>query len=191
MERLKPQAEQKNVRLETHLAELLPELWLDADRITQVLHNLIGNALRYTSSGGVVSIQAELLAGSAAVQVSVSDSGQGIAPEDLPYVLTASYRADKSRTRSSGGSGLGLAIVKQLVEAHGGSVSAASPIFQAVPPQPGFGTKISFTLPLPKAGRLTIRINAGRPGLPAVGQSNFDSRIKGVFTNGKSRNSTR
>jgi signal transduction histidine kinase len=124
----------------------LPPVWIDSDRITQVLNNLIGNALRYTPEGGAITVQVAYPPGSL-VQVSVADSGAGIDAENLPYVFDRFYRADKSRTRSSGGSGLGLAIVKQLVEAHGGSVQAESPIFHGED-QLGFGTKISFTLPV-------------------------------------------
>jgi signal transduction histidine kinase len=73
------------------------------------------------------------------VQVSVKDSGIGIAPDHLPYIFERFYRADRSRTRSTGGAGLGLAIVKKIVEAHGGQVSAESVLEK--------GTTINFTLP--------------------------------------------
>ncbi len=119
----------------------LPDVWIDADRITQVLNNLIGNAIRYTPAGGTITVGASVLPPGGSLRISVTDSGPGIDPSALPYVFDRFYRADKSRTRASGGSGLGLAIVKQLVEAHGGSVSAESPVHQ------GHGTRISFTLP--------------------------------------------
>jgi signal transduction histidine kinase len=146
VERDRPPAEQKQVRLDVEVQAGLPPVWMDGDRITQVLNNLIGNALRYTPEGGKISIQAALTSSGDEVQVSVVDSGQGIDPADLPYIFDRFYRADKSRTRSNGGSGLGLAIVKQLVEAHGGSVQAESPVYQGEN-QDGYGTKISFTLP--------------------------------------------
>jgi len=148
-ERAKSQANQKNVRLETDIQPDLPEIWIDLDRITQVLNNLISNALRYTPEGGSLTVQASFPPGGSALHISVVDTGAGIDPENLQYVFDRFYRSDKSRTRSSGGSGLGLAIVKQLVEAHGGSVQAESPLFQS-DNQQGFGTRISFTLPILK-----------------------------------------
>jgi signal transduction histidine kinase len=147
VERAKAQAEQKNINLFCELDAELPEVSLDSDRITQVLNNLIGNALRYTPAGGRVTVKAGYLPAKRAIHVSVTDTGSGIPSAELPYVFDRFYRADKSRTRSSGGSGLGLAIVKQLVEAHGGEVSAESPVFYDQNQQ-GFGTKILFTLPV-------------------------------------------
>ena len=146
VERAKPQADQKNIRLETDLQSNLPAIWIDSDRITQVLNNLIGNALRYTPEGGTITVQSSVLAAGDSIQVVVSDTGPGIDPEDLPFIFDRFYRADKSRTRASGGSGLGLAIVKQLVEAHGGKVEAESPIFHDFIAR-GYGSKIAFTIP--------------------------------------------
>jgi signal transduction histidine kinase len=146
VERTRSQANQKNIHLETDVQADLPVLWLDPDRITQVLNNLISNALRYTLEGGTIKVQISIQSGTGALQVSVTDTGPGIDPENLPYVFDRFYRADKSRTRSSGGSGLGLAIVKQLVEAHGGSVSTESPIYQDGNHQ-GYGTRFCFILP--------------------------------------------
>jgi signal transduction histidine kinase len=142
-ERNRPQANQKKVNLLVELPADLPPVWVDADRIQQVMNNLIGNALRYTPEGGEIRISAARAAGSApGLRISVSDTGPGIAAEDLPFVFDRFYRADKSRTRSSGGSGLGLAIVKQLVEAHGGAIAAESPTCAAG------GTRMIFTLPV-------------------------------------------
>lgn len=142
--RIRPQCQQKAVDLFLQVQDGLLHVCVDSDRITQVVNNLIGNALRHVPSGGAITVRAESTAEGAAV--SVTDTGSGIAPEDLPWVFDRFYRADKSRARASGGSGLGLAIVKQLVEAHGGSVSAASPVFIA-PDQRGYGARITFTLP--------------------------------------------
>lgn len=124
VERVKPQADQKNIRLELDLKPDIPVVWIDSDRITQVLNNLIGNALRYTPDGGTIKVQGSINPSTGSIEVSVTDTGQGIASDNLPFIFDRFYRADKSRTRSSGGSGLGLAIVKQLVEAHGGNVKA-------------------------------------------------------------------
>jgi len=144
-ERMKPQAAQKSIRLATDVQAALPKLWADPDRVIQVLNNLISNALRYTPENGVISIQTTFQSNSGTFQISVTDTGSGIDQENLPYVFDRFYRADKSRTRSSGGSGLGLAIVKRLVEAHGGEVRAESPIFRDEHNH-GYGTRISFTL---------------------------------------------
>lgn len=142
VERNSSQAQQKGVNLEADIQPELPHVFVDADRIAQVLNNLVGNALRYTPAGGKITIQVALNhSNSKEVQLSVTDTGPGIAPDALPYVFDRFYRADKSRARSSGGSGLGLAIVKQLVEAHGGTIKAVSPVFEG-----GYGTRFSFNL---------------------------------------------
>jgi two-component system sensor histidine kinase BaeS len=96
----------------------------DALRLRQILDNLVANALRYVPSGGSVSVTAVPDGGT--VVISVADTGAGIAEEDLPHVFDRFWRADKSRSRSTGGSGLGLAIVRKLVEAHGGTVDVTS-----------------------------------------------------------------
>ena len=126
--------------MDTEIAANLPSINVDADRIRQVIGNLLSNALRHTPSGGQVTVRvAQGAKDHSSIKVDVIDTGSGIAPEDLPHVFDRFYRADKSRSRSSGGSGIGLAIVKQLVEAHSGQVGVES--------QPGKGTAFSFTLP--------------------------------------------
>jgi two-component system, OmpR family, sensor kinase len=144
-ERFKVQCQENAVSLELEWPASLPELWIDADRITQVLNNLVGNALRYTPAGGAIRVEARRMG--AAVRVAVRDSGSGIPQADLPYVFERFYRADPSRARHSGGSGLGLAIVRQLVEAHGGAVEANSPVFKDDTGK-GYGTDVAFTLPV-------------------------------------------
>lgn len=113
----------------------------DEQRLRQVLINLLSNALRYTPAGGQVTVSARMQNsnGRPEVQVSVSDTGSGISPEDLPNIFERFYRADKSRARTSGGSGLGLSIARQIVQAHGGQITVAS--------QPGQGATFTFTLP--------------------------------------------
>ncbi len=96
----------------------------DPDNLDQVLANLLQNAVRYTPDGGRVSVMAEQRASD--VIVSISNTGGGIPPEDLPHVFERFYRVDKSRDRASGGAGIGLAIVKSLVELGGGRVGAES-----------------------------------------------------------------
>ena len=139
VEHMKSQAAQRGIRLEGQIQPGLPERSLDPDRITQVLTNLVGNALRYTPQDGTIVI-ATAAQPDGRVKITVTDSGPGIQAEYLPYIFDRFYRADKSRARSSGGSGLGLAIVKQLVEAHGGQVSAESPAAA------GLGTRFSIIL---------------------------------------------
>jgi two-component system sensor histidine kinase BaeS len=115
------------------------ELFLHADpvRLRQAVGNLVANAVRYTPEGGSVTVEGRAEAD--LVVVEVTDTGAGIAPEDLPRVFERFWRADGSRSRSTGGSGLGLAITRHLVEAHGGTVSASS--------APGSGTTFRIALP--------------------------------------------
>jgi signal transduction histidine kinase len=126
------------IRMTLDLAPDLPDVEVDAERIGQVLRNLLNNAFAYTPPMGDVRIAARRDDGR--VQVSVYNSGPGIDAEHLPNLFERFYRADRSRSRSTGGSGLGLAIVKQLVEAHGGDVWVES--------APGQGATFYFTLPL-------------------------------------------
>jgi signal transduction histidine kinase len=114
----------------------------DARRLSQVLRNLIGNALRHTKAG---SVTAELDATDDAVEVRVVDTGEGIPDADLPYVFERFYRADSSRAAATGGAGLGLAIARRIVEDHGGEVFAR--------PTPGGGATVGFRLPVATAAR--------------------------------------
>jgi len=139
--RLDRQFAEKGVRLAIDLPTDLLEVQADADRLSQVLFNLVGNALQYTPAGGQVTVAARRQGGE--VQVSVQDTGIGIAAEHLPHVFDRFYRADRSRARVSGGSGIGLTIAKHLVEAHGGCIWAESP-------GEGSGSTFAFTLPVAK-----------------------------------------
>jgi signal transduction histidine kinase len=144
------QAGEKGVRLELAVNGDLPAVTVDADRIAQVLRNLLTNALRHTEAGGRVAVGARAQAGR--VVVEVTDSGAGIPPEALPHVFERFYRADPSRSRATGGSGLGLAIAAQLVRAHGGDIAVRS--------LPGQGSTFSFWLPVSAA---PARRRAGHP----------------------------
>ncbi|WP_329163690.1 HAMP domain-containing histidine kinase [Streptomyces anulatus] len=104
-----------------------PALRADPVRLRQAVGNLVSNAVRHTPEGGRVTLRAYAhVEGDGTVLVEVADTGSGIPPEDLPHVFDRFWRAEKSRSRRTGGSGLGLAIVRKLVEAHGGTVDAAS-----------------------------------------------------------------
>jgi two-component system sensor histidine kinase BaeS len=119
-----------------------PPLQLRGDygRLEQVLGNLLANALRHTPGGGAVTLQGGQ--GPHGVRLVVADTGEGIAPEDVPYVFDRFWRADRARTHSQGtGSGLGLAIARQLIQAHGGTIAVNSTL--------GRGT--TFTIDLPSA----------------------------------------
>ncbi len=125
---LKPMSDAKEISIETVLAEELPEISVDADRISQVFYNIIVNAVRYAPEQGVIKVTTALTSKESKkyLQISFTDDGLGIPLEDLPYIFEHFYRGDKSRDRKSGGSGIGLAIVKQLVEIHGGQVMVTS-----------------------------------------------------------------
>lgn len=114
-----------------------PMVLADPFRVEQVLVNLLGNALRYTSTG---SITVSVSTAPKVVWIAVIDTGQGIAPEDLPHVFERFWRADRSRDRSSGGTGIGLAISKRLVDLQGGTIDVES--------QPNQGSTFRFSLPI-------------------------------------------
>ncbi len=113
----------------------------DADRLQQMLVNLINNAIQYTPAGGHVDLSLECKGHQA--QITVSDTGQGIEPEDLPHIYDRFYRTDKARSRAVGGTGLGLSIVKWVVDAHGGEIDVESEL--------GKGTTFRVRLPLADA----------------------------------------
>jgi signal transduction histidine kinase len=120
----------------------------DVGRLTQVLSNLVANALRHTPAGGTITLAGEAADGG--VRILVRDTGEGIPPEDLPAVFDRFWRGDKSRSHASGaGSGLGLAIAQQLVRAHGGRIEVESEL--------GKGT--TFTVELPSSGATPVDVD--------------------------------
>ena len=133
-----PLAQDKAVTLTLQVSDQLPEIEVDPDRIVQVLDNLVSNALRHTSAGGSIILTAQ--PAPSGIHITVSDTGQGIPPEDLQRIFERFYRADKSRARHKGGSGLGLAISKSIIESHHGRISAESTISQ--------GSTFNIYLPL-------------------------------------------
>ncbi|MBW4419876.1 MAG: PAS domain S-box protein [Myxacorys californica WJT36-NPBG1] len=122
---IRPAAEAKNIRLQSLLDPAAGPVSGDPDRLQQVFWNLLSNAVKFTPKGGRVQIRLERI--NSHVEVTVSDTGQGISPEFLPYVFERLQQADSTTTRAHGGLGLGLSIVRHLVELHGGSVHAVSP----------------------------------------------------------------
>jgi two-component system CheB/CheR fusion protein len=141
IESARPVAKAKEVRLKSELAADIGMIDADANRLRQVVGNLLNNAIKFTSSGGLVEVR--LNKSDHWIELSVSDTGVGIEPEFLPRVFTAFSQADASSTRAFGGLGLGLAISKELVELHGGTIHAESG---------GPGQGATFVVRLPVAG---------------------------------------
>lgn len=133
-----PQVMARGLSLSLDLPEELPPVNIDWQRISQVLHNLLENAVVHTGNGGIITVAATDQGDW--VEVSVSDTGEGIPDQDLPNIFERFYRVDRSRARATGGTGLGLTIAKRLVEAHGGKIEATSKL--------GKGSRFSFTIPV-------------------------------------------
>jgi PAS domain S-box-containing protein len=153
---IRPVAEAKGIRLDL---DLEPEAGLiagDANRLEQVLWNLLSNAIRFVPGGGQVQIV--LRRKSSRLELSVGDTGQGIAADLLPHIFERFRQGDSAAARQHGGLGLGLAIVSHLVELHGGTVRAASP---------GAGAGATFTISLPLKSELTPAELLGNPADPA------------------------
>lgn len=138
-ERLRVQYDSKGVDLLLEMNSNLPNLQIDPDHITQVLTNLLGNALQYTPTGGRVTVQAFTKGDQLVTRI--SDSGIGMQPAELTRIFERFYRVDKSRARSSGGNGIGLTITRHLLLAHQGTIKAESAGL-------GAGSTFTFTLPV-------------------------------------------
>jgi signal transduction histidine kinase len=131
-------AEEAGVTLEGRLNSDTNMVPMDVQKVGRVFSNLVSNAIRHTPGGGRVEIVVDRK--SDCLEISICDTGEGIAVADLPHVFERFYRGEKSRNRSTGGSGLGLAISKGIVEAHGGEIAVLSDV--------GKGTCFTFCLPL-------------------------------------------
>jgi CheY-like chemotaxis protein len=131
-------AEAKSIRLQSRIDSQVGPLLGDANRLQQVVWNLLSNALKFTPKDGQVEIRLQRINSHA--EITVSDTGLGISSDFLPFVFDRFRQQDSSTTRSYGGLGLGLAIVRQLVELHGGTVTVVSP---------GIGQGTTFTVTLP------------------------------------------
>ncbi len=131
---------QQNVTFIRHIPEQDFFIEMDPDKITQVLDNIISNALKYSPEGGIVEFH--LCKKENKIEVSVTDQGVGIPKNNINHIFDRFYRVEKARSRKLGGTGLGLAIAKEMVKAHGGEIWAKS--------NEDIGTSIHFTLPLEK-----------------------------------------
>jgi two-component system phosphate regulon sensor histidine kinase PhoR len=141
---LAQQARKKSTTVSLEIPEHLPAVRADAQRLHQVLFNLLDNAVKYTQPGSRVVVTAKEKDGE--IEVCVADNGPGIAPEHLPHIFERFYRVDKTRSRELGGTGLGLSIVKHIVQAHGGRVWAESSP-RSEQNQLEQGSTFHFTLP--------------------------------------------
>lgn len=130
-------ARQQGINLEGEVESDVDPVFMDTQAIGRVLNNLISNALRHTAAQGRVSVWVRRT--SHGVEVTVSDTGEGIRPQDIPHIFERFYRGEKSRNRGTGGAGLGLAIARGIVKAHGGDIQVQSEL--------GKGTQFSFYLP--------------------------------------------
>jgi two-component system sensor histidine kinase SaeS len=139
LEALRPQAEQRRLKLQGELNGRLPSVPMDVPRMQRVLYNLVQNALRHTPPDGTVIIRA-VDAGSE-IEISVADTGEGVDAEELARVFERFYRGSRARSRQEAGSGLGLTVAKGIVELHGGRIWADSSL--------GKGSTFVFTIPKP------------------------------------------
>lgn len=130
-------ASQKTILVTLEIPSNFPAVRADEQRLQQVFTNLLENAVKYTQTGGRVTVSARETGSE--IEVCVADNGSGIAPEHLPHIFERFYRVDKARSREVGGTGLGLSIVKHIVQVHGGRVWVESEL--------GKGSKFFFTLP--------------------------------------------
>ena len=146
-------AESGGVTLEATYEEPLPLVHADPERVTQLLSNLVGNALKFTPAEGRVHVHVEPQEGGAGVTVSVADTGAGIPADQLPHVFDRFYQVSSGRKGRRHGAGLGLTIARGIVEAHGGTIAIES--------APGRGTTVRFTLP---------RAHGDRPTDPAASE---------------------
>lgn len=135
---IESKATAKGLSVSIDLPESLPPADIDFHRVSQVLRNLLENAVTHTGRGGSITVAARQMDNM--VEVSVADTGEGIPVEDLPNMFERFYRVDKSRARATGGTGLGLTIAKRLVEAHGGQIAVQSEV--------GKGSRFAFTIPV-------------------------------------------
>ena len=149
LELIAPVAEKRDIHLELEPAPPDSEAWCDSEAVSQILSNLLDNAIKYTPPGGRITVGASPRDGS--MELFVRDTGIGIPPEELPRLFERFYRVDKARSRELGGTGLGLSIVKHLVAAHGGATRVESRLNQ--------GSTFFFTLPVDESALRQDQLN--------------------------------
>jgi PAS domain S-box-containing protein len=157
LESTRPAAEAKDISLETYFEPGLEPVHGDAERLQQVVWNLVTNAVKFTNRGGRVTVR--VLRTGSGIELKVSDNGAGISPEFLPHIFERFRQGDATTTRQHGGLGLGLAISRHLVEAHGGTLDAASE---------GLGRGATFTALLPRRAVATADVERSPAPPPAV-----------------------
>jgi two-component system phosphate regulon sensor histidine kinase PhoR len=146
---VRPIAEKSSIRLETEAAPDGAVVWCDVESVSQVLSNLLDNAIKYTPPNGTITVGAR--PAGHFVELYVRDTGSGIPAEDLPRLFERFYRVDKARSREMGGTGLGLSIVKHLVALHSGTVRVESGV--------NTGSTFYFTLPVSEAELVNKHLN--------------------------------
>ncbi len=151
---VRPAADARNIDLYTALDASIGAISGDPDRLQQIIWNLLTNAVKFTPKGGRVHVR--LQRSRSHVELAITDTGQGIDSDLLPHIFDRFRQSDSSSTRSYGGLGLGLSIVRQLVELHGGSVTAESP-------GAGEGTTFKVMLPLISVHRELDNLEITRP----------------------------
>lgn len=149
IELMRPMAQKREIRLELQAAPADASVWCDSEAVSQILSNLLDNAIKYTPSGGRIAVGAE--SRGRFVELYVRDTGIGIPAEELPRLFERFYRVDKARSRELGGTGLGLSIVKHLVAAHSGTARVES--------RTGEGSTFFFTLPADESALSPERLN--------------------------------
>jgi PAS domain S-box-containing protein len=165
---IRPSAEAKGIRVQSILDPRAGSIRGDPARLQQIIWNLLSNSVKFTPKGGRIEVSLERV--SSHLEITVSDSGCGIAPEFLPHIFERFRQADATTTRRHGGLGLGLAIARQLTELHGGTIAAASSGVSH-----GATFRISLPVPaakvvdFPESGRIHpgARLGSGLPGEPA------------------------
>ena len=160
---VRPTAEAKGINIKSSVEPGTGAVWGDPARLQQVMWNLLSNAVKFNPKGGSVEVRLQRV--ESHIQISVSDTGQGISPEFLPFVFERFRQADGTITKAHGGLGLGLSIVRHLVEMHGGTVRAESA---------GVGQGATFTVDLPLMAVQHTGRNSQQLSLPAEGMVPID-----------------
>ncbi|MFQ5348602.1 MAG: sensor histidine kinase [Rhodothalassiaceae bacterium] len=166
---LEPMARARDMTVTLDLPADLPPLRGDPDQLTQVVQNLLANALKYATAATTVTVRARAEPDGRSLRLEVGDEGPGIAPAHLPRLTERFYRVDTARSREAGGTGLGLAIVKHVVARHGGRLEIAS--------APGEGTTVRVTLPAADSGEAAQGSGEAAQGTES-GQTGGEDRIR-------------